>query len=72
MYVEFIIEKDGKVTNVQVTKGVNDELDAEVVKVVSVSPKWKPAVLNGKNVRVKTAVAVDFKLSKNAEFKLKK
>ena len=72
VYVEFIIEKDGKVTNVQVTKGVNDELDAEVVKVVSVSPKWKPAVLNGKNVRVKTAVAVDFKLSKNAEFKLKK
>ena len=70
--VEFIIEKDGKVTNVVVTKGVNDELDAEAVKVVSASPKWKPAVLNGKNVRVKTAVAVDFKLSKNAEFKLKK
>lgn len=70
--VEFIVEKDGKVSNVVVTKGVNDELDAQVVKVVSASPKWKPAVLNGKNVRVKTAVAVEFKLSKNAEFKLKK
>ncbi len=70
--VEFIVEKDGRVSNVVVTKGVNDELDDEVVKVVSASPKWKPAVLNGKNVRVKTAVAVEFKLSKNAEFKLKK
>ncbi len=72
VFVEFIIEKNGRVSDVVVTRGVNDELDAEVVKVVSASPKWKPAVLNGKNVRVKTSVAVDFKLSKNAEFKLKK
>ena len=72
VYVEFIIEKDGRVTNVVVTKGVSDELDDEVVKVVSASPKWKPAKLRGQDVRVKTSVAVDFKLSKNGEFGLKK
>ncbi len=72
VYVEFIVEKDGSVSNVVVTKGVSDELDDEVVKVVSASPKWKPAKLHGQNVRVKTSVAVDFKLSKNGEFGLKK
>lgn len=70
--VEFIIEKDGRVTNVLVVNGVSDDIDAEAVKVILASPKWKPAKLNGENVRVKTAVAIDFKLSKNAEFKLKK
>lgn len=69
---EFIIEKDGKVTNVVITKGITEEIDDEVIKVISASPKWKPARMNGQDVRVKTAVAVDFKLSKNAEFKLKK
>lgn len=72
VYVEFIVEKDGKVTNVVVTKGVSNALDEEVVKVVSASPKWKPAKLRGENVRVKTSVAVDFKLSKNGEFGIKK
>ncbi len=70
--VEFIVEPDGKVTNVMVTKGVSEEIDAEAVKVISASPKWKPAILGGSKVRVKIAVAVEFKLSDKAEFKLKK
>lgn len=69
---EFIVGSDGKVSNVVIAKGVNDELDEEVKKVILASPKWKPAKLNGREVRIKTAVAVEFKLSKNASFKLKK
>lgn len=72
VYAEFIIEKDGRVTNVVITRGVSNELDDEVVKVISASPKWKAAKLRGQNVRVKTSVAVDFKLSKNGEFGIKK
>lgn len=72
VYAEFIVEKDGKITNVVITKGVSDALDDEVVKVISASPRWKPAKLRGENVRVKTSVAVDFKLSKNGEFGIKK
>lgn len=72
VYVEFIVEKDGKVTGVTVTRGVDDDLDAAVVKVVSASPKWKPAVRKGEKVRVKTSIAVDFKLSDKAVLKLKK
>ena len=62
--VEFIIDKDGKVTDVHVVKGVSDELDAEAVKVISASPKWKPGRVNGNKVRSSMTIPVEFKLEK--------
>jgi TonB family protein len=62
--VEFIIEKDGSVTSVKVVKSAGDLLDAEAVKVISASPKWKPGMKGGEAVRVKMAVPVEFKLRK--------
>lgn len=62
--VDFIIEKDGRVTDVRVSKGVSEELDAEAVKVVSASPKWKPGRVNGNKVRVSLTIPVEFKLEK--------
>lgn len=64
--VEFIIEKDGKVTNVRVVKGVSDELDAEAVKVISASPKWRAGRVKGNKVRTSIAVPVEFKLEKKS------
>ncbi len=62
--VDFIIEKDGKVTNVRVVKGVSPELDAEAVKVVSASPKWKPGRRAGEKVRTSMTIPVEFRLEK--------
>ena len=62
--VDFIIEKDGKVTGVRVVKGVSPELDAEAVKVVSASPKWKPGKVNGEKVRTSITIPVEFRLEK--------
>lgn len=62
--VEFIVDKDGKVTDVRVVKGVSDELDAEAVKVVSASPKWKPGRVNGNKVRTMVSIPVEFRLEK--------
>ena len=67
--VEFIIEKDGKVTNVRVVKGVSEELDAEAVKVVSASPKWKPGKVNGNKVRTSISIPVEFRLEKKSSKK---
>lgn len=64
--VDFIIEKDGKVTNVKVAKGVYPELDAEAVKVVAASPKWKPGKVNGEKVRVSLTIPVEFRLEKKS------
>ena len=62
VWVEFIIEKDGSVTNVKVSRGVDDDLDNEAVKAVSVSPKWIPGQVKGKNVRTKIVIPVEFRL----------
>lgn len=63
--VDFIIDKDGKVTDVRVIKGVSEELDAEAVKVISASPKWKPGRMNGSKVRASMTVPVEFRLERN-------
>lgn len=62
--VEFIIEKDGKVSGARVLKGVSDELDAEALKVVSASPKWKPGKVSGNKVRASLSIPVEFRLEK--------
>lgn len=62
--VDFIIGKDGKVSDVRVIKGVSPELDAEAVKVISASPKWKPGRLAGEKVRVSMTIPVEFRLEK--------
>ena len=64
--VEFVIEKDGKVTGVRVLKGVSDELDAEAIKVVSTSPKWKPGKVSGNKVRSSISLPVEFRLEKKS------
>ena len=73
--VDFIIDKDGKVTDVRVVKGVSPSLDAEAVKVVSASPKWKPGRYAGEKVRVAMNIPVEFRLEKKgtkASFGIKK
>ena len=62
--VDFIIGKDGKVSDVRVVKGISPELDAEAVKVVSASPKWKPGRRAGEKVRVSMTIPVEFRLEK--------
>ena len=62
--VDFIIGKDGKVYDVKVVRGVSPELDAEAVKVISASPKWKPGRFAGEKVRVSMTVPVEFRLEK--------
>ena len=64
VYVSFIIEADGNISNVSLERGVNDALDAEALKVVGASPKWKPATFDGKKVRTKIVIPVEYHLKK--------
>lgn len=59
--VQFIVRKDGTVTNPRVVKGVDPELDAEAMRIVSIMPKWIPGEVNGKPASVKYTVPVMFK-----------
>ena len=65
--VQFTVEVNGKVSDVKVVRGVSDELDAEAVKVVAASPKWKPGRVNGKKVAVSMTIPVEFKLEKKGK-----
>ncbi|MCM1177207.1 MAG: TonB family protein [Bacteroidales bacterium] len=62
--VDFIIDKDGKVTDVKVIKGVDQVLDDEAVRVISASPKWRPGRLKGNKVRTSMTLPVEFRLEK--------
>ena len=66
------MDNKGKVKDVQIVKGLDDEIDANVVKVISASPKWKPAKIGGREVSVRISIPIEFKLSKSSTFKIKK
>lgn len=60
--ISFTVNKKGVLTDVSVLHGVHPDLDAEAVRVVSMSPKWKPGKLNGKKVSVTYTFPVIFQL----------
>jgi TonB family protein len=60
--IQFVVEKDGSITNEKVIKGVNPELDEEALRVYRLMPKWKPGMQRGKAVRVKYTSPILFKL----------
>jgi len=61
--ISFVVETDGSLSDVHVTRGVADELDREALRVISSSPRWKPGVQNGRLVRVAYSVPINFALS---------
>jgi len=60
VFLTFIVEKDGAVTNVTVTKGVHPLLDEEAIKAISESPKWSPGLQRGQPVRVRFLIPLSF------------
>ncbi len=69
--VDFVIDEKGKVTEVEVTRGVDERLDAEALRVVKASPAWKPGRKGGKKVRARLSITVEFRLEKKGSGKLK-
>jgi protein TonB len=61
--VSFVVNKDGKIVDPEVVKGVNPSLDKEALRVISTMPNWKPGYQRGKPVRVKYSVPVNFRLN---------
>ncbi|HDR89341.1 MAG TPA: energy transducer TonB [Bacteroidetes bacterium] len=62
VFVRFVVEPNGSVSNVEVVRGVDPALDAEAVRVVSSSPKWEPGKQRGKPVRVAYTFPIVFVL----------
>jgi protein TonB len=61
VFLTFIIELDGSVSNVTVVKGVEPIIDIEAVKAIQASPKWSPGLQRGQPVRVRYSMRLNFK-----------
>ncbi len=62
VYVTFVVDRDGGISNARVARGVDPSLDKEALRVVSTLPKWKPGKQRGKPVRVSYTVPINFVL----------
>ena len=65
VYLKFVVEKDGTISNIEVVRGVDLSLDKEAVRVISKMPKWKPGKQRGKPVRVSYNLPITFQLDRN-------
>jgi protein TonB len=62
VYVQFIIEKDGSISDIQVVRGIGGGCDEEAVRVIKLLPKWIPAKQNGVEVRAYYILPIQFSL----------
>ena len=60
--IQFVVERDGSITEPTVARGIDPDLDKEALRVVSAMPNWKPGKQKGEAVRVKYTLPVMFRL----------
>ncbi|WP_443945711.1 TonB family protein [Pedobacter sp. AW1-32] len=63
VFLSFVVEKDGSLTDIKITRGLGGGTDEEAIRVLEESPKWNPGIQNGKAVRVKYNINVNFTLN---------
>ena len=63
VYVTFVVEKDGSISDVKVLRGIGGGCDEEAVRVIKAMPKWNPGKQRGRAVRVLYNVPVNFTLN---------
>lgn len=69
VFIGFIVEKDGSITNIKIIRGLSLEIDAQAGRVISNSPNWSPGILNEKPVRFNYVVPIIFKLPPDSVIK---
>lgn len=62
VYVQFVVEKDGSITDVQAIRGIGAGCDDEAVRVIQNQPKWNPPKQRGKAVRQRIVLPIKFQL----------
>lgn len=61
VFLSFIIEKDGRLTDIKVERGAGFGFDEEALRVLKMAPAWKPGIQNGRPVRVKYTIPINFR-----------
>lgn len=61
VFLQFIVDKEGRIGNIKVVKGIGYGCDEEAARVLANSPKWKPGKQRGRCVKVKMTIPIMFK-----------
>jgi periplasmic protein TonB len=62
VYVQFIVDEQGNLTDLKVIKGINEDFDSESLRVLSKAPAWKPGRQGGRPVKVRMVLPIIYKL----------
>jgi protein TonB len=62
VFLSFVIEKDGSLSEVKIVKGVSEGIDKEAIRVIENAPKWEAGRQRGQAVRVKMTIPIYFQL----------
>lgn len=62
VFIRFVVDKDGSITDVKTVRGISSELDNEAIRVIKMMPKWTPGTQLGKPVRVMFTLPINFTL----------
>ena len=65
VFMTFIVEKDGSLTDIKVMRGIGSGCDDEAIRVIKASKKWSPGMQNGRAVRQQYTVPISFTLAEN-------
>ena len=60
VFLSFIVETDGHLSNFKVESGVGSGLDEEALRVLKIAPAWRPGIQNGHKVRVQYNIPINF------------
>ncbi|MVN23137.1 energy transducer TonB [Mucilaginibacter arboris] len=63
VYMSFIVEKDGRITDIQVLRAAGYGFDEEAKRVLKMAPQWNPGIQNGRPVRVRYTIPINFTIS---------
>ncbi len=63
VYISFVIEKDGTLSDVKLVRGIGYGCDDEAIRVIKKSPKWEPGMQNKSNVRVRYNMPINYTIS---------
>lgn len=59
--VQFVVNKDGSISNAKIVRSVDPDLDKEALRVINSMPQWKPGMQKGEPVSVKFTVPIVFR-----------
>ena len=65
--IQFIVSKDGSITDAEVVESVDPQLDAEGLRLIKNMPRWKPGMRKGQAVRVKQTLPIRFAFTKTSD-----